>query len=129
MLYGLSKQIAHCYFRAAQCKNLADLSVNARDRQFYLEREQEWLKLARSHEFSERVGQWIKEVERRKGRGYLAALGPTKLPQCPSCSIEMQFQVSHPIKRTFADITFERALFLCPNCQHVSDQLVAIPRY
>ena len=127
MLYSLSKQIAHCYFRAAECRELANLSVSAPDRQFYIEREQAWLTLARSHEFSERAGQWIKEVKRRTERGYLAATRATKLPQCPDCGIDMQFQVSHPTKQTFAAMTFERAFFVCTNCQRVSDQLVAMP--
>jgi hypothetical protein len=127
MLYGLSKQIAHCYFRAAECRRLADLSVSMPDRQFYIEREQAWLALARSHELSERIDRYIKEVGRRTGRGCLSATRATKSPQCPNCGIDMQFRLSHPTKRAFAGISFERAFFLCPNCQRASEQLVAIP--
>ena len=127
MLYSLSKQIAHCYFRAAECRRLADRSVSPVDRQFYIERERAWLKLARSQELAERIGQWIKEVERSEGRGHLATTRATEPPQCPNCEIDMQFQVSHPSKRTFAGISFERVFFICTNCQRVSDKLVATP--
>ena len=127
MLSDLSKQIAHCYFRADECRKLADLSISIPDRQLYMEREQAWLTLARSHEFSERVAQWTKELERRKWRGDLAAPRVTELSQCPNCGIDMRFQVSHPTKHTFAGISFERAFFICTNCRRVSNQLVATP--
>src|SRR6266700_4888981 len=50
MLESLSKQIAHCYFRAGECRKLAVRSGHSTDQQFYLEREQAWLSLARNYE-------------------------------------------------------------------------------
>jgi hypothetical protein len=65
MLYGLSKQIAHCYLRADECKKLSVLSVSASDKQFYIAREQAWLTLARSYELQERIAQMVKELRTR----------------------------------------------------------------
>jgi predicted RNA-binding Zn-ribbon protein involved in translation (DUF1610 family) len=48
--------------------------------------------------------------------------------QCPDCGIDMQFLVSQRTKRVFASTILERAFFLCPNCQRVSHQFVAIPQ-
>jgi hypothetical protein len=46
MLLNLSEQVADCYRRAAECKELAEIAQNPKDRAFYLEREQGWLSLA-----------------------------------------------------------------------------------
>jgi hypothetical protein len=51
-----------------------------------------------------------------------------KPPQCPDCEIDMQFLVSGRAKRVFVSTLFERALFLCPNCQRISHRLVWIPQ-
>ena len=59
MLKGLSEQVADCLRRAAECNELALLSTDPSDQQFYLEREQAWLTLARSYELSESVGDLI----------------------------------------------------------------------
>jgi len=131
MLYSLSKQIAHCYFRADECKELAAFSDSAADRQFYFEREQAWLALARGYEFQERLDQMVKELE---GRGHLPPtknVGTTlKLPHCPTCNVAMQFEAKRPAKRTFVEngMSFERTFFICPNCQRLTDQLVAMPQ-
>jgi len=66
MSYSLSKQIAHCYFRAWKCGELAARSINAADRQVYGERKQAWLTLARSYEFSERLGQMLKRCKSKE---------------------------------------------------------------
>lgn len=132
MLYDLSKQVAHCYRRAAECRELAAQSVSAPDRQFYQERERSWFALARSYEFSERLGHMIKEIERQQRRGapptprISAAL---KLPTCPACSIEMLFQAPRPATRMFVQATmmFDRGYFLCPNCRRLTEQLIATP--
>jgi len=134
MSYSLSKQIAHCYFRAWKCGELAARSINAADRQVYGERKQAWLTLARSYEFSERLGQMLKEMQKQGERSFLLSrntVTATKLPKCPTCNIEMQFLASQPIKQMFVQATtlFERAFFICPNCRWLSDQLIAMPSF
>ena len=129
MLNDLSKQLAHCYGRAAECKELAALSGSATDQQFYLEREQAWLALARSCEFSERLARMIKEIQRRQRRSLPPRRRISKahtLPTCPACNIEMLFQASHP--RMFVQPTmFGRGYFLCPNCRRLTEHLIAMP--
>jgi len=51
-----------------------------------------------------------------------------KWPQCPDCGLDMQFLVSERTKRVFVSTIFERALFLCPNCQRLSHRLVSMPQ-
>jgi hypothetical protein len=53
-------QIAYCHRRAAECRELA-VRYGAIDR--HLQREQAWLKLARSYEFQERLDRMLKELE------------------------------------------------------------------
>lgn len=48
--------------------------------------------------------------------------------QCPNCNIEMDFLVSRPAKPLFVSTTLERRFFLCPNCQCLSDRVVAMPQ-
>jgi hypothetical protein len=124
MLDSVSKRTALCYWRAAECRELAALSISATDRQIYLEREQAWLTLARSYEFSERNGRMHQEAQRQRGR----SCSPRALPKCPFCSVEMQFHASQPDSSIAVQVTvlFERIFFLCPNCRSLSDQLVAM---
>ena len=130
MLYGLSKQISHCYFRAAECRECAARCVSRSERQFYAEREQAWLTLARSYEFQERLSQMVKELKRGTLCGYFRPeQNPwTNPPQCPTCIVQMHFQVRRPVKRMFVEETmsFERALFACENCRRLGEQLVAM---
>jgi len=127
MLFALSKQISHCHRRAEECRDLAVRFASAADRQYYFEREQAWLTLARSYEFQERLDRMLKELE-SMGHCHLA---PTrgdwlkmKLPYCPTCNVQMQFQAWRPVKRVFVNTIYERAFFLCPNCLRCIDQLV-----
>jgi uncharacterized protein with PIN domain len=125
MLHGLSEQIVHCHFRAAECRSLAARSVSASDRELYVEREQAWLALARSYEVSERLGRVIKEVQRRAW-GWPAAQIAT-LPSCPTCHIEMRLLAEQPTLIRPSTI-FERAFFQCPNCGRLSGYRAALPR-
>ena len=131
MLYSLSKQISHCYFRAAECRERAARCVSPTDRQFYTEREQSWLTLARSYEFQERLNQMVKELRRNEWRDDLPPEQSlwTAAPQCPTCGVQMLFQARRPVKRMFvqANLSFERALFVCTNCQRLDERLVAMP--
>ena len=47
--------------------------------------------------------------------------------QCPDCSIDMQFLTSQRTKRVFVSTILERRFFVCPNCQRLSHQLLAVP--
>jgi hypothetical protein len=128
MLNSISKQVAHCYRRAAECRELAERHET--EREFYLEREQAWLTLARSFEFSERVGRAINERQRQKRRNRPATQSISPAPKCPArkcpaCSVEMVLHVFLP---TFVEAqkTYEDAFFVCPNCGHLSDYLTAL---
>jgi hypothetical protein len=134
MLNKSSKQVAHCYRRAAECRELAERHEN--ERQFYLEREQAWLTLARSFEFSERVGRAIHEFsgrpgratngrQRQKRRNRLPTQCISPVPKCPACGVEKGLHVFLP---TFGEAqkTYEDAFFVCPNCGHLSDYLAAL---
>jgi hypothetical protein len=132
VLYDLSKQVAHCYRRAAECREFAAQSVRASDREFYQERERSWLALARSYEFSERLGRMIKEIERQQRRSAPPAPRSStalKLPICPTCRVEMLFQAPHLVTRMFVQATtiLERGYFLCPNCRCLMERLIAAP--
>jgi len=63
MLLTLSKQIAHCHRRAAECRELAVRYASAIDREYYVEREQAWLKLARSYESRQRLDRRMTDLE------------------------------------------------------------------
>jgi hypothetical protein len=131
MLKGLSEQVADCLRRAAECKELAALATNPSDQEFYLEREQAWLKLMRSYELSERVGLLVQELTRRKrSRTWpfkRTAVAAPKLPNCPACHIEMSLYAVRPMYLTVG-IKFERAFFHCENCGCLVDHLSAKPR-
>jgi hypothetical protein len=129
MLYGLNKQISHCYFRAAECRERAARCRSPADRQFHAEREQSWLTLARSYELQERLNRMIKEL---RGSEWRDDLPPEqslwiKPPPCPGCRLQMQFQARQPVTCVFVDssVSLERALFACTNCRYISEQLVA----
>jgi hypothetical protein len=47
--------------------------------------------------------------------------------KCPDCDTDMHFFASQPTKRVFLSTILERKFFLCPNCQRLHYQLVAIP--
>jgi len=97
MLSGLSEVVADCYRRAAECRELADRSGNEKDRAFYLEREQSWVRLALSYQFSERLGRTIDELENRRGVILTRA--------CPTCKKVTPIHYG--------------TMFVCTNCQLV----------
>jgi len=122
MLNDLSEQVAHCYRRAAECKERAEASADLSDRAFYRDRESAWLTLARSFELSERIGRVLNERQGQSARnwpatGLISALTATP-PQCLACNVEMLLQLAEPM---FVQgvMTFERAYILCPNCARI----------
>jgi hypothetical protein len=62
MSFAFGKQIAYCYRRAAECRELA-VRYCAIDREHYFRREQAWLKLAYSYESQQRVDRRLTELE------------------------------------------------------------------
>ena len=97
MLAGLSEDVIDCYRRAAECQELARLATNEKDRQFYLARENDWLVLARAHQFQERLDLVIDEKDRLSG--------VTETRPCPTCK----------------QLTPSRypTMFVCTNCHMV----------
>src|SRR5690348_14293327 len=73
MLDDLIKQVAHCYWRAAECNERAASCVSLDDKALYIDRETAWLTLARSFEFSERIGRVLDERQMRTLRNWPAA--------------------------------------------------------
>jgi len=127
MLSDLSRQIAHCHFRAIECRERAACAASPADRLFYVEREQAWLTLARSYEAQERIGRMVNELKRKAERGYLPPKQSfwIKPLQCPSCGVPMEFQAKRP---TFGEspLNLQRALFTCTNCRRLDEQLVTM---
>jgi uncharacterized protein with PIN domain len=122
VLHDLSEQVAHCYRRAAECRERADTSADLADKAFYGDRESAWLTLARSFELSERIGRVLSEKQRQRARNWPAA-GLTSalnvLPSnCLACNVEMLLQLAEPM---FVQgvMTFERAYVVCPNCARI----------
>ena len=122
MLYDLSEQVAHCYRRAAECKERADIAADLADRTFYRDRESAWLTLARSFELSERIGRVLSEKQRQRVRNWPAAGLMSALnvlpPNCLACNVEMLLQLAEPM---FVQgvMAFERAYVVCPNCARI----------
>src|SRR5262245_58295199 len=126
MLKNLSDEVAECYRRAAECKELAERSNSLEDRQLYLEREAGWLTLARRLQLSESVGSFLQELERKRRRIWPRRRGVSlmlKLPNCSACNIQMQHREDQS-----ATTVFERHSFHCPKCGRLSDLLAAVPR-
>jgi hypothetical protein len=121
MLYDLSEQVAHCYRRAAECKERAEQSDDPGYKEFYVERENAWLKLARSFEMSERISRVLNERQRQRLRKWPAARALADVPKCPACGIETGLHLVEPVFVQAAEMMFERAFFLCPNCGCVAN--------
>lgn len=97
MSSGLSPDIAECYRRAAEFQQLAQLSSNDHERDFYLKREQDWLVLTREHQLQEGIELPIDGLDRRGG--------VTITRPCPAC-------------RTVTPVHYS-TLFVCTNCKLV----------
>jgi hypothetical protein len=66
MLQKLSNEIADCYAHADSCARKAAEATTDHERDGYLGLQQNWLTLARSREFTERLGDFTKENSRRR---------------------------------------------------------------
>src|SRR5689334_16232270 len=97
MLSNLSEEATDCYRRAAECQELARLATNERDREFYLARENDWLAVARSHQFAERMNLAVGGIDRRRS--------VTVTRACPNC-------------KQITPVHYQK-LFICTNCKLV----------
>lgn len=65
MLENVSEQIRECYEHAEECARKAAAQTNPGLRQDFLDMERRWLTLARSYEFTQRLGDFSKETKRQ----------------------------------------------------------------
>jgi hypothetical protein len=65
MLNSLSDQVRECHRHAELCAWRASVQPESQLKDVYLEMEQRWLTLARSHEFSQRLDDFSNEAGRR----------------------------------------------------------------
>jgi hypothetical protein len=100
VLNNLSEQIRHCYRRAGECRELAELATRPSDKAFDTEREHCWLLLARSYDLQERSGLFARERLRRRKRD------PNG--QAPTCAV-----CTAPTRVSGFSI------FVCTNCGRV----------
>src|SRR5262245_49320079 len=66
MLQQLSEQIRVCHEHAVDAKRQADTAVDAARKADFLEMEKHWLVLARSYEFSERLGDFTENSNQKR---------------------------------------------------------------
>jgi hypothetical protein len=66
MLQNLSKDIRERYFRAEECKRLAQTALTPTAEKEYLDMEQRWLSFARSYEFAERLSSFTDPFRKAK---------------------------------------------------------------
>jgi hypothetical protein len=111
MLTDLSQDVASCYQRAAECAERAGACANADMRDFYLEREQAWLKLAHSYQMAERLSRRLdRRVATQRTKNFRDWPATTRVRNCPFCKVG-------------TTVTCD-GLVLCPNCQRIVDELV-----
>jgi hypothetical protein len=65
MLNNLNVQIRECHQHAELCAWRASVQTETQLKDIYLEMEQRWLRLARNHEFSQRLDDFFNETKRR----------------------------------------------------------------
>ena len=66
MLRRSNPDVAECRRRAAECAEHAKQAVDRELRLFYLDMEQRWMTIARSHEFSDSLADMSNEMYRRR---------------------------------------------------------------
>ena len=62
---NISKDICECYFRADECRGLAENAMSESVRADFFAMEQRWLALARSYEFTERLSGFNEQFKAR----------------------------------------------------------------
>src|SRR5262249_53195484 len=66
MLQNLAAEIIHCYERARQAREKAELAINDEFRADFLAAEDRWLALACSYERQHQLSRTVREFDRRK---------------------------------------------------------------
>jgi hypothetical protein len=64
MLNNLGEQVRECHRHAELCAWRASVQADSQLKDVYLEMEQRWLLLARSHEFTQRLADFSDETKR-----------------------------------------------------------------
>jgi hypothetical protein len=65
VLNKLSEQVQECHRHAEHCARQASVQTYPKLKNDFLEMEQRWLMLARSHEFTERLADFSNETKRQ----------------------------------------------------------------
>jgi hypothetical protein len=91
-----SEGVADCYRRAAEARELADIAINDSTRAHHLERERQWLVLARTQQFAETLDLALGEVDRRDTR------------ICPACNVKTSLNYY--------------GVFVCTGCHQVIEK-------
>jgi hypothetical protein len=113
MLTDLSQDVANCYQRAAECAERAGACADADMRDFYVEREHAWLKLAHSYQAAERLSRRLdRGLGVQRAQNFREWPATTRVRNCPSCKVETA-------------VTCD-GLIICPNCQRIVDQVVTL---
>jgi hypothetical protein len=111
MFSDLSKEAIKCYQHAVEAAERAGAWANAEMREFYLEREQAWLKLAHSYQQAERLSRVLnRRLDLQRTKNFRDWPATARVRNCPSCNV--------------ASTVTCNGLVVCPNCQRVVDQVV-----
>ena len=81
MLNNLSVQVRECLQHAEHCARQAAAQTNSKLKEDFLEMERRWLFLARSYEFTERLGDFSDEAKRNTDK-LPEALAPASIGAC-----------------------------------------------
>lgn len=60
MLGKLGQEQTDCLERAAECRRRAEAAADAERKSFFVDMEIRWLSLARSYEYAEKLGEYLK---------------------------------------------------------------------
>jgi len=111
MLSEHIKEAMSCYQHAVEAAERAGACATAEMREFYLEREQAWLKLAHSYEQAERLSHRLnRRLDLQRTKNFRDWPATARVRNCPSCKV--------------ASTVSCFGLVVCPNCQRIVDQVV-----
>lgn len=106
MLRSLSDEVRYAHQRAADLANKAKQATNEAVRADFLSMERNWLKLARSYDFSERLGGFVNHLAAQKATTLRARI---PVVTCADCATPMRLQslVPHPKYNNLDQHTYE----------------------
>lgn len=100
MLKATDQNIKHCYEKALECEQRAADVRNAGEREFWSDRQRQWLHLAVSYDFRQRL------------KAFLATLNNwPKQPFCSGCDAPMQAKEHRDRSDGLTQVEYE-----CPKC-------------